>query len=337
MKSIKITSLLCCLLLLFAGCKTQKTAQEEVRVENVSVQKLVSQEISRVLELSTTLEGYETMSVAPSLTGHIEHIYVDVASRVRAGDTLVRMDQNQYNTTKLTFSNLQIEMQRMDALKQSGSVSQQAYDQTKLSYDQTKESLNFLKDNTFVKAKFSGVISAKNYEDGELYSGQPILTLTKIATLKTLINVPESYFPKMKRGMTVDIRSNIYPDSVFPATVEEIYPTIDPASHTFQVKVRIPNGSEKLRPGMYAYTSVALGNVTVNAIPFQCVQRLVGSNERYIYLNDNGIAKRIFIKLGQRYDDLVEVISDEVKIGDEVVTEGAEKIVDGTKLNIVKK
>lgn len=323
------------LLLVSCGPKqVQETVVE--RVEQVETTKLQKQEISRVLDISTTLQGYQTMNVAPSLQGRIEHIYVEVGTNVQAGQMLVRMDQNQYNTTKLTFTNLGIEMQRMDALKESGAVSAQAYDQTKLGYEQTKESLAFLENNTFVKAQFSGVISAKNYEDGELFAGQPIVVLTQINTLKALVNIPESYFPMVKKGMKVDIMSDIYPGEVFPATIEIVYPTIDAASHTFQVKVRIPNTGLKLRPGMYAHTSIALGKVETIIVPYQAVQKLTGSNERYVFLNNGGVAKRVFVTLGQRFDDKIEVLSDEIAEGDELVSVGQAKLVEGSKLNIVK-
>ncbi len=323
--------------LTLAGCMgKQEKKQTEDRQEQVKTEVLVKTDISRQVELSTTLAGYETMSISPSVTGKIEHIYVEVGDKVNKGDMLVRMDQMQYNTSKLTFSNLKLEMDRMTALKESEAISQQTYDQTKLSFDQTKENLDFLEKNTFVKAQYSGVISAKNYEDGELYSGQPILVLTQIATLKALINIPESFFPQVKTGMKVNVFSEIYPDKVFPAVIEIIYPTIDVASHTFSVKLKIPNAKEILRPGMYVRTVLPMNNVQTIVVPYQSVQKLVGSNERFVYLNDNGVAKRVFVKLGQRFDDKVEIISPEIKEGDELVTVGQAKLVDGVKLNVIK-
>ncbi len=336
----KYTLLTICLLAtLLVACKQQtkkEAANAADRVELVETTVLRPVEVMRTIDVSTTLEGYQVMSVAPSVTGRIEHIYVDVGSRVARGSTLVRMDQQQYNTTKLTFANLALELSRLEALVASGAVSQQTYDQTKLSYDQTAESLSFLEKNTYVRAQFSGVISAKNYEDGELYSGQPILELKQINTLKALMAIPESYYPMVKAGMKVDIRSEIFPDTVFPATIEIVYPTIDAATHTFTVKVKIPNGDERLRPGMYVHTSLEMGQSTALLMPYQSVQKLTGANDRYVYLNDGGVAKRVFVQMGQRFDDKIEVIADEIQEGVEVVTTGAEKLVDGCKLNVSK-
>ena len=323
--------------LLVASCGGQQTQQQvEQREELVETTALALSDISRELEFSSTLEGWQTLNVAPSLTGKIEHIYTEVGTSVSAGAMLVRMDQNQYATTKLTYANLGVELQRMESLRESGAVSQQAYDQTRLSYEQTKESLDFLEKNTFVRAPFGGVISARNYEDGELYSGQPILVLTQIHTLKALIAIPENYYPNVKKGMKVDIVSDIYPGEVFPATIDIVYPTVDPASHTFQARLRIPNGGLKLRPGMYVKTRMSLGMARAMVVPYQSVLKLTGSNDRYVFLDDGGVAKRVFVKLGQRFDENIEIVSDELQEGDRLVTVGQGKLVDGTKLNVVK-
>ena len=325
------------LLLSACGARQQQNAAVMAeRVEQVQTTTVSRSTVTRSLEVSSTLQGWQTMNIAPSLTGKIEHIYTEVGTRVHKGDMLVRMDRNQYNTAKLTYTNLKVEMDRVEALHQSGAISQQTYDQTKLSFDQASESYKFLEQNTFVKAQFDGVISAKNYEDGELYSGAPILVLTQINVLKALIAVPESYFPHVKQGMKVEIESDIYPGEKFPATIEVIYPTIDAASHTFQVKVRIPNSSLKLRPGMYVHTRVEMGQVNAITVPYEAVQKMTGSNDRFVFINDGGVARRVFVTVGARYDADVEILGDALKEGDRLVTVGQAKLVDGTALNVVK-
>ena len=322
---------------LLSGCGANTEDASEERVEQVRTTPLAYQEVSRQIELSTTLQGYEEMNISPSLTGIIEKIYVEVGDRVRKGDSLVRMDQNQLNTTRLAYANLQIEMNRVRMLLESEAISQQTYDQTKLSFDQTAESLRFLEENTFVLAQYDGVISSKSYEDGELYAGaQPILRLTQISELKAYVNVPETYFPKVKEGMKVKVYSDIYPDKVFPATIEIVYPTVDPASHTFTLKLRIPNRSELIRPGMYVSTVLDLGRTEALVVPYQSVLRLIGSNNRYVFVDDGGVAKRVFVEIGERHDQTIEISSDSLKVGDPIVTTGQAKLVDGVRLNVVK-
>ena len=315
--------------------KQQATTEEQERVEQVRTTVLHPREIEREISVSTNLQGYLTQNVAPSLTGKIEHIYCEVGDKVAQGQALVTMDQTQYKTTKISLTNLETEKNRIEQLLKTGSATQQQYDQILAQYNSTKEQLDFLQINTYVKAPFSGVISAKNYEDGELYSGQPILVLTQIDKLKALVAIPENYFPKFKAGMKLTLTSEIYPDQVFPATVEVVYPTIDATSHTFQVKIVIPNGKNLLRPGMYVTTSLGLGKANTIVAPYQAVEKLVGANDRYVFINDNGRAKRVSVELGQRFDQEIEIISPEIVPGVEMVTTGQHKLVDGVKLNVV--
>lgn len=322
-------------LVLISCGKTTEQAEEE-RVEQVRTIVLQPREIERVINVSTNLQGYVTQNVAPSLTGKIEHIYCEVGDHVTKGQDLVRMDQTQYKTTKISFANLGVEKNRVEQLLKTGSATQQQLDQLTTQYNSTKEQLDFLEANTYVKAPFNGVIAAKTYEDGELYGGQPILVLTRLDKLKALVAIPETYFPLLKEGMKLTLTTDIYPDRVFPATVEVVYPTIDAASHTFQVKVVIPNEKNLLRPGMYVTTTIGLGKANAIVAPYQSVEKLVGANDRFVFINEGGYAKRVPVTLGQRFDQDVELISPEIVAGVEMVTVGQHKLVDGVKINVVE-
>ena len=328
--------ILAALVLIGCGGKTNTVTQEDERVEQVRTTVLQPRQIEREISVSTNLQGYLTQNVAPSLTGKIEHIYSEVGTRVAKGADLVRMDQTQYKTTKISMANLEIEKNRIEQLLKTGSATQQQYDQILTQYNSTKEQLEFLQTNTYVKAPFSGVISAKNYEDGELYGGQPILVLTQIDKLKALIAIPETYFPQFKAGMKLTLSSEIYPDQTFPATVEIVYPTIDPASHTFQCKIVIPNSRNLLRPGMYVTTTIGLGKANAMVVPYQSVEKLVGANDRYVFIVEEGRAKRVAVTLGQRFDQDIEILAPEIVAGVEVVTTGQHKLVDGVKVNVVE-
>lgn len=335
MKKIVLFAAAC---LMLAGCKKETAvavADAEDRVETVSTTTLQLAEIQRELTLSSNLQGYQTVNVSPSLQGKIEHIYVEVGNRVAAGQDLVRMDQQQYKTTSLQVANLNTEMARMEGLIQSGSVSQQQYDQVKLGLDQATESLEFLKKNTYVKAPFTGVIAAKNYEDGELYAGQPIVVLTEVDRLKTLVAIPESYIPLVKEGMKLTLRSEVFPDREFQGTIEVVYPTVDAASHTFMIKVVIPNRDRTLRPGMYVTTTLQLGKANVITVPYSTVLKLIGANDRYVFVNEGGYAKRVSVEMGQRFGDNVEISGEGIEPGVEVITKGEAKLIDGIKIKVV--
>lgn len=334
MKKLFIYSLAA--LAMMACSKEAATTEQKERVEQVRTTVLQPRVIEREISVSTNLQGYLTLNVAPSITGNIERIFVEVGDHVKRGQALVNMDQTQYKTTKISLTNLEIEKNRIKQLLKTGSATQQQYDQITAQYNSTKEQMEFLQANTYFKAPFAGVIAAKNYEEGELYSGQPILILTQIDKLKALVAIPETYFPQFKAGMKLSLTSEIYPGQTFPATVEVVYPTIDASSHTFQAKIVIPNSKDLLRPGMYVTTIIGLGKAKAIVAPYQSVEKLVGANDRYVFINENGHAKRVAVELGQRFDQDIEIIAPEIVPGVELVTTGQHKLVDGVKINVVK-
>ncbi|MCR5454645.1 MAG: efflux RND transporter periplasmic adaptor subunit [Bacteroidales bacterium] len=308
--------------------------KDSVKTETVSVQVLKKQNIMRLLTFSSVLEPYEKVSVAPALQGRITNLYVEVGDRVEKGKLLAKMDETQYLSTKLNYENTKTDFNRIKILNDSNNIAKQTYDQAKSGLEVLETSLKNLEQNTYLRAPFSGVISARNYEPGELFAGQAIYELVQINTLKALVEIPETYFPNIKQGMKLNISSDTYKNESFPATVEVVYPTIDSKSHTFSVKLRIPNAGQKLRPGMYVSTSLEMGEDQTLIAPYNAVQKLQGSNERFVFLADNGKAQRIVVTLGQRFDDNVEIIADEIHEGQKLIVQGVAKLHDQTPIII---
>ena len=323
--------------MLLPACSSKSaedTETEQEKVETVSTQKLQKQEIMRVLTFSSVLQPYEKVSVAPALQGRIKNLYVEVGDRVQKGQMLAKMDETQYLSTKLNYENTKTDFNRIKILNDSNNIAKQTYDQAKSGLDVLETSLKNLEENTYLRAPFAGVISARNYEPGELFSGQAIYELVQISTLKALVEIPESHFPNVKQGMKINLKTDTYADEVFPAVVEIVYPTIDVKSHTFSVKLKISNANQKLRPGMYVNTTLEMGKEQTLVAPYNAVQKLQGSDERYVFLAENGKAKRVVVKFGQRFDDNVEILADEIKEGVDLRTQGVAKLHDGTPIQI---
>lgn len=310
---------------------------DSVEAQLVRTGLVEKRQIERKLQCSAVLDGWETVAVSPSVTGIIEKINKEIGDRVSAGEIVVRMDQTQLNQAKLAYANISTEMQRMEALLAGGNTTQQQYDALKLQMDQAKQNLDFLQKNTYFKAELSGVIAEKNYESGELYNGaRPIYSIKQTNVLKALVAIPESYIPAIKKGQKMVFTSDIYPGKEFTGIIDVVYPTVDASTHTFQVKVKLPNGANTLRPGMYVKTTIGVGKTDTKLVPYMSVLKLVGSNNRYMFLaQPDGTAKRVDVVLGDRFDDMVEIISDEIKPGDIIVTSGQGRLVDGSEIKIV--
>ncbi len=321
----------------------EKAASGPSKTEIVKVMQLEMQKISHAVEYTATLQGYEEVHLAPAAPGRIEAIYVEEGSRVSPGQVLVQMDRTQLHQAEIQMRTLATDFARLDTLQKVGSIPQQQYDQLKAQYEIARSNVEFLTGNTRLKAPFSGIISGKYFEAGEMYSGAPvapvgkaaILSLVQIDRLKVIVPVSEKYYPQIQTGMNAKISVDIYPGQEFSGKVVRIFPTIDPASHTFSVEVVTPNSSAILRPGMFARVSFDLGEVDAVVLPALAVLKMQGSNERYLFVEKDGKAERIPVSIGARFDDRIEVISDLLKPGDRVIVSGQSRLLHGVPVQVV--
>jgi RND family efflux transporter MFP subunit len=338
--------------LLVTGCTggtgTQSTeagdqSNDFIKTERVKVMTLSYQTIGKNIEYTSTLIPYEEVHMVPSSPGRIEKIFVEVGSHVRQGDLLVQMDQTQLQQAILQLKNLEADYKRIDTLYKVGSVTGQQFDQISMQYEVAMSNVDYLKENTRLLAPFNGVVSGKYYENGEMYSGAPntaagkaaIISLVQIDPLKAMISVPESYFPQIREGMETKIISDIYPGQEYTGVIIRRYPTIDPNTHSFQAEIRIDNPGQKLRPGMFIRVDLELGETQALVVPALAVLKMQGSDNRYVFVEEQGRAKRIDVTIGQRFDDQVEIISPELKEGSRLIIAGQARLVDDVPVEVV--
>ena len=167
--------------------------------------------------------------------------------------------------------------------------------------------------------------------------GQPVLVIAQIKPVKIMINVSEPYFAKVKKGMPVYVTLDAYGEEVFNGKIARIYPTIDQATHTFQVEVSIPNANERVRPGMFARVTLPYGKKNHVVAPDVAVQKLMGSGDRYVFVYNpaDSTVRYSKVELGRRLDNEFEILSG-VKSGEMLVTKGHMGITNGAKVELVK-
>lgn len=326
------------------GCsdKETKTTVEEARPVRVSI--LEEQTIAKTLEYKANLVADEQVFYAPATVGRIGKIYVEVGDRVKKDQLLVEMDPTNLHQAEIQLKNIEAEYNRAVKLNETGSISKQNYDAAVTAYEVAKSNFDFLKENTKMIAPFNGIITGKYFEDKELYSGgafggaskPSIVSLEKIDIVKAYVTISEQYFTTIKKGTKVELTTNIYPERVFEGSVNIVYPTIDPQSRTFTVEVTIPNSDEALRPGMYGTINFFVGETTSVVVPALAVLKLQGANNRYVFVEENGIAKRVDVQLGKRFEDQVELISNDIKAGTRLIVAGQAKLVDGAKVSVIE-
>lgn len=182
-----------------------------VRVETVS-----AQDVEQISEFTATVEANISNNIAPQTPVRIEKLFAEVGDHVKAGQLLVKMDETNLKQTKIQLDNQELEFKRIDELYKVGGASKSAWDAQKTQLDISRATYKNLQENTQLLSPITGIVTARNYDSGDMYSGGlPIFTVEQIRPVKLLINVSESLFTKVKKGKDVDIRLDVYGDEVF--------------------------------------------------------------------------------------------------------------------------
>ncbi|MBP1670988.1 MAG: mdtA [Bacteroidetes bacterium] len=294
-----------------------------------------AQKVNQIAEFTGNIEPYAKNSISSSASQRIEKIYVEVGTRVRKGQLLVQMENLNYGNAKTQIENLKIDMSRIDALYAAGGVSKQQSDQIHTQVKVAEESLRNLDKNTKLLSPIDGVVTQRNFDNGDLTMGQPILVVMQLQPVKIMISISEEFFPKVKIGTPVEISLDIYEGQKFPGKVSLIYPTIDAASRTFQVQVSINNPKMEIRPGMFARAKVELGAKNRVVVPDKSVIKQQGTNDKYIYVLDGETVLFTKVELGRRIGAQYEILSG-IENGQKVVVAGMNNLVDKAKVEVTE-
>ena len=278
--------------------------------------------------------AYKENDITPAAQGlHIDRIHVDVGDNVREGQVIVTLDQTTLKQQELNLATAQDNYDRMVPVHAAGGISDQQLTQMKNTLDLQKEVVENLRKNSTIKSPISGVVTARNFENGDLFASMPILHIMQIDKLKVMANVSEQYFTSVKVGDKVAIEVDIYPGQQFEGQVSRINPALDARTRTFGVEITIQNKSLELRPGMYARAIFNMGQRQSVMVLDKAIQKQAGSSERFVYVIENGEAHYRFVTDGRRVGDKIEILEG-VEAGEEVAVTSFTRLMNGKKVTV---
>ena len=318
-----------------SGEKEATTAVVE-ELPKVEIQKVYSQDVNQIADYTATVEAYKTNNITTSTPNRIKEILVDIGYMVVKGQKVVVLDNVNIAQLKVRLDNIEREYNRAVELLNIGGGTQQAVDQLKTELDAARRQYENMVENTVLVSPINGVVTARNYDPGDMTGGSPILTIEQLRPVKVLVNVSEGEFTKVRKGMKVDIKLDVYGDEVFTGTVSLIHPTIDPATRTFTVEIDIMNNDERVRPGMFARVSMNFGTSNHVVVPDRAIVKQTGSGDKYVYVYKDGKVSFDKVELGQRLDNAYEVLSG-VENGADVVITGQTRLSNGAEVEVIKK
>lgn len=349
MKTLLNISSLCLLALTAVSCSNNndKNATEEKKPV-VKVEKVFDQDVVQIGTYTATVEPELINNISTSTPNRIKEILVDEGYNVAKGQTIAILDD--VNTTsyeiqvanaKANLDNVKLNYDRAVQLLQIGGGTQQNVDQMKLqlinaenALASAERTLRNIKENTVLTTPISGVVTARNYDPGDMTGALPIVTVAQVNPLKIIINVPESELSKVKKGMPAFVTFDTYGDEEFEGVITMVSPTVDTNSRTFGVEIGLKNPDGKILPGMFGRVKLELGSANHVVVPDRAIVKQPGSANQFVYVYKNGVVRYKLVELGQRLGTTYELLSG-VEPGDTVVITGQTKLADGVPVDII--
>jgi len=322
--------------MLLSACSSNKQKDtsadsKELLVKVVAVNK---QMVNQITEFTGNIEPFVKNNISSAAAQRVEKIYAEVGSRVKRGQLLVQMESINYSQAKIQLENLKLDLSRIEALYKAGGVAEQQYDQMKTQVNVAEQSIANLDKNTKLLSPIDGVVTQRNFDNGDLATGMPILVVMQIQPVKILINISEEFFPQVKIGTPVQISVDVYEGKTYSGKVSLIYPTIDPGTRTFQAQVSIGNANSEIRPGMFARARVDFGTKERVVVPDKAVIKQAGTNDKYVYVLNGDVVTYTKVELGKRVGSIYEVNSG-LEVGQKIVIAGQSKLIDQSKVKVV--
>lgn len=321
------------------GKKAQKgaAAVKEEQLLAVKVVDAKSEIVPIDEKYSVTLQAYAINNIAPQSGGRIISIKAEVGDFVEKGQVLARMDKAQLEQAELQLNNLKSEYDRAKALYEKGGVSKSDFETIELQYKVANTTYENLLTNTILKSPLNGVVSARNYDEGDMYTmSAPLYVVQQINPIKAFVAVSEKNYSLLKKGIEVEFTPEALNGKTYVGKVTRIHPTVDATTHTIVAEVTIDNPKFELRPGMYSSARVIFSKGDAIVVPDTAVLKQQGSGVRTVYvLKADGTVELRIVEVGRHIGSEYVILSG-VQAGEKVVVSGQSLLRSGIKVEVIE-
>ncbi|NDC80906.1 MAG: efflux RND transporter periplasmic adaptor subunit [Verrucomicrobia bacterium] len=306
-----------------------------VPVELVSVE---SGPLKETLAAVGSLDAEESVDIKPEVDGEVTSIRLTEGESVKKGDVLLQIDESKQAAVvaeaEADHKLAQETIHRADMLLSDGTISKQEHDQTHATFARSEASLNLAKKRLTeytLTAPFDGILGRRYVSVGQYVTPQSVLvSIYDLDRMKLNFSVPERYSARVTPGQTLQLHVAAYGEETFSGEIYLIEPRVDPGTRTVQVRAFVPNSDHRLKPGMFANLSVAVGTKSqALTIPEECL--FPNGSGFAVYRSANGVAELVPVETGLRVPGRVEILRG-LQPGDRVARSGNLRLSPGRKL-----
>jgi membrane fusion protein (multidrug efflux system) len=324
-------------LLLLAACGGGDAKERERPPPLVTAAPAATTRFVERIEAVGTARANEQVTLTAPVTERIVSINFNDGQFVTRGQTLATLATGQEAAQLAEANAVQRQagrqLSRLQQLRERGFATVSAVDQQAAlagaARAQASEAQASIADR-IIRAPFAGYVSLRNISAGAVVTaGTEIATISDISRIKLDFTVPETLLSAIAPGQPIEARAPAYPDQPFRGTIDTIDPVLNPETRAVTVRAVMPNPGGKLKPGMLLTVAIESSARMAPAVPELAIIG-EGANS-FVYVLENGVAKRTPVKAGLRQNGMVE-IAEGLRPGTRVVTEGVVKLTDGQRV-----
>jgi len=333
-------------LLVISGCKdnavSHKETQKPLATATVSIAPVTKELATNQIQLVGTVEAVKQAEISSKITGNILEIAVDLGSRIKKGDLLIKLSAGEISA-QLQQAQAQLEQAKRNLTREEKLLKQNAAtpetvkslkDTVLIAQAAVLESQTML-DYAIISAPFDGIVTKKPANVGDLATpGKPLLRIEDEDNLQILTDIPEAMINTIKKG---DVLQATIPasNSHVSGVVTEVSPIADPSSRTTPIKIKI-NSTSQLRSGQFARVTLALEEIETYTIPQSAILPY-GQLERVFVVRENHAQLRL-VRTGVAFPGThgqkrIEILSG-LSEGENVITSGNNNLQSGQPLKI---
>lgn len=343
---------LCVLIVVLAGAIDRKSASIASSKEaaekngkpavNAVTLALQPSTISDRINLPGNIEPWTTLGLLSKLNGTVEEVLVREGQRVKRGDVIARIDDDDYRIaverTEAAYNLARAEFERDRAIYAKGVIPTATLDTNRTRMETTKADFEDAKlqlSRCLVTAPMDGVMQKVDAKVGlQLAVGDPIAEIIDIERVKAVVGIPESDVTAVRGLHAIDFTVQALAGRRLTGKVHYLSSSPETVARIFRLELEVDNKAGDILPGMFLRADIvkkALAEAIV--VPYYSV--ISRNDEQYVYVEEDGVAKKRNIRLGVMEKWLVEVVQG-LKSGDRLIVEGHRDVEDGQPVKVVK-
>jgi RND family efflux transporter MFP subunit len=330
----------------FVGCgevkQTESAVNSEPAVEEaipVAAQRVQNEPFKISKTYTGTLEGVRQADVIAKVVEQVIEISVEIGESVSRGQLLARLDRSgpssRYHQAESASVNAQRNAARMQSLFDVGAVSRQALDDAQTQSEVARAEFDASQNLVDLTCPINGTVTALHYTLGNVtQAGMPVITIAALDEMLIVFHVSESDLQFMKERMSVDIYSELRNDLRQQGKLVKLSRSADVSTRTFEAKARFPNTEDQwFRPGMFGIAAIQYStSENVIAVPRSALQSGQKGSSVFVIAGDHVERKPVEIGISNDHS----VVVNGLVPTDQVVTMGANHLVDGSKITLVE-